>query len=95
MKLIEKIDPSRWSEYHAHGDEFHVIHKEDTSFLEDHIKKLRADRVDNGIGRLQAKLPLTVWTDLQRRGITSDANEFRRWLNHPDNRVWRVSGGKL
>jgi len=38
-----------------------------------------------------AQIPLTVYFDLQKRGIADDPKKFAQWLNDPDNRAFRVS----
>lgn len=40
-----------------------------------------------------AQIPLSLYFDLDRQGITRDAKAFKRWLNDPDNRFFRTSPG--
>lgn len=42
-----------------------------------------------------ASIPLNIFFELQRQGITDDPKAFLAWLNHPDNRVFRTRGGRL
>lgn len=42
-----------------------------------------------------ASIPPTVWLDLKRRGIADDKIALRRWLDDPDNRVFKVTDKKL
>jgi hypothetical protein len=42
-----------------------------------------------------ASIPLSVYYDLQEKGIKPGSPEFRRWLNDPDNRAFRTKGGKV
>jgi hypothetical protein len=37
-----------------------------------------------------ARIPLVVWRQLQRLGITQDRAALNRWLNDRDNRVFRT-----
>lgn len=44
-----------------------------------------------------ASIPLSVYWDLQRRGIhpATDPVAFKRWLNDKDNRVFRTRPGRV
>lgn len=48
-----------------------------------------------GFGKHVARIPLVLIQELERKGILKDKKEFRKWLNDPDNRFFRTSGGKL
>lgn len=95
MKLTDKTSPTRWTEYGINGNEVTIQHKEKTDFLEQEIRMLREGRNDSELGRHLAKIPLTIYTELGRQGILGDKERFRKWLNDPDNKVWRVAGGKV
>ena len=42
-----------------------------------------------------ASIPLNLFYDLQKRGITRDKAKFRAWLNDPDNRYFRTRPGRV
>lgn len=42
-----------------------------------------------------ASIPMTIFMDLQKKGIIKDKKAFAAWLNHPDNRVFRTRPGKV
>ena len=42
-----------------------------------------------------ASIPLTVYYDLKQKGILDDQNELRKWLNDPDNELFRTRKGKV
>ncbi len=46
---------------------------------------------------LVASIPLVVYRELERKGITpdKDAAGFRKWLNDPDNRFFRTRPGRV
>lgn len=48
-----------------------------------------------GDGKHVARLPMSVFIDLQRKGITKDEKAFRAWLNDPDNRFFRTFEGNV
>jgi hypothetical protein len=37
-----------------------------------------------------ARIPMVIWQNLQRLGITKDEAALNRWLNDPDNCVFRT-----
>lgn len=42
-----------------------------------------------------ASIPMNIYMELDRKGITRDEKAFRRWLDDPDNRAFRTRPGKL
>ena len=42
-----------------------------------------------------ASLPLSVYYDLKQQGILDDRARFKKWLNDPDNKAFRVWQGRL
>ena len=42
-----------------------------------------------------ASIPLNVWLDLKKRGITKDPAAFKRWLNDGDNFAFRTRPGTV
>lgn len=42
-----------------------------------------------------ASIPLSIYYDLKRRGITDDPKAMKRWLNDPDNRAFRTREGTV
>lgn len=48
-----------------------------------------------GDGQMVARLPLTIWGDLKKRGIIDDPKALRKWLNDPDNAVFRTRPGRI
>lgn len=48
-----------------------------------------------GDGKCVARLPLTIWADLKKKGVIDDQKALRRFLNDPDNRVFRTFPGRI
>jgi hypothetical protein len=48
-----------------------------------------------GDGQRVASIPLTIWARLKRDGVLDDQKAFRKWLNDPDNRVFRTRPGTV
>lgn len=42
-----------------------------------------------------ASIPLNIWMDLRKRGITQDPVAMKRWLNDPDNFAFRTRPGMV
>ena len=42
-----------------------------------------------------ASIPLNVYYELKRKGIVDDPKAMKKWLNDPDNRVFRTRGGTV
>jgi hypothetical protein len=42
-----------------------------------------------------AQIPLNLFFELERKGITRDPVAFKKWMDDPDNRFFRTRPGKL
>ena len=42
-----------------------------------------------------ASIPLTVYYDLKQKGILDDQAAMKKWLNDPDNELFRTRKGKV
>ncbi|ARV77516.1 hypothetical protein [Sinorhizobium phage phiM5] len=42
-----------------------------------------------------ASIPLALFFELKKKGITQDPVAFKRWLNDPDNRLFRTRPGTV
>lgn len=42
-----------------------------------------------------ASIPMSVYFDLQKRGIIGDQKRMKEWLNHSDQRAFRVRAGAV
>lgn len=100
MQYRDKTSEYTWSDIRIEGiDEtrarIEVTSYEDTTALENAIKRVKEAKADSKLGRLQATIPMSIYLELMKTGVANDPPAFRKWLNDPDNRVWRRSGGKL
>lgn len=60
----------------------------------------RARWSDDAVGNKVASIPLTVFQDLEKQGITRgftiiDHKRFKEFLNNPDNQVFRTRPGRI
>jgi hypothetical protein len=104
MSRILKKDIVREQTFHEDGDRIVIATEQDvTEIIEQNKKEYNAtpsrwgdDIFDNKI----ASIPLTVIDDLNKQGIMRgfyilDKKAFRKFLNDPDNRVFRTRQGKI
>ncbi|MAL86562.1 MAG: hypothetical protein CMI23_09450 [Opitutae bacterium] len=42
-----------------------------------------------------AEVPLVIWEKAVQEGWSKDQNAWKKWLNDPDNKVFRTWQGKL
>jgi protein involved in ribonucleotide reduction len=85
-------------EYDAGTDMYLLRNSQDVSGIVEANKREFNDaprRHGDGIGRKVASIPLNIWFELRKQGITRDRKAFKRWLNDSDNRVFRTSPGTV
>ena len=41
------------------------------------------------------RIPMTVYMELKAKGILDDQQELTKWLNDPNNAMWRVRPGSI
>lgn len=103
QKLYNGIETTEFSDV---GDQLIIKKSQDIGAI---IEANKADYVQTdartkwGNGQLSnrvARIPLTVFQDLEKLGITRgftviDMKRFKEWLNNPDNQVFRTRAGKI
>jgi hypothetical protein len=40
-------------------------------------------------------IPMSIYHELQKQGILQDEKRLKKWLNDPDNRVFRTRPGRV
>ena len=45
--------------------------------------------------RLVAEIPMVIYNKMLREGSIRDKSHLKRWLNNPDNKMFRVWQGKV
>jgi hypothetical protein len=79
-------------EHDAEAGDLIFTHTQDTKPIVESCKQI-ASSFDPLVRRDTvhvARIPLVVWRQLQRLGITRDEKALNAWLNDPDNCVFRV-----
>lgn len=104
-RLLDRDDATGTTEYYhfdpqTHG--FTIERRQDVTALVEANKAIANDNAGwKGDLHHVASFPLTIVMDLAQQGIMSPAGailddaRFRRWLNAPENRVWRVKYGQV
>jgi hypothetical protein len=100
------VDNVKTTEFIDNGAEVVVKQEQNITSIVDHnVKEYnsfeKSDRwSDNAFGNKVASIPLTVFQDLEKQGITRgftilDHKRFKEFLNNPDNRVFRTRPGRI
>lgn len=58
-------------------------------------KMLQENHRSGGHRKLAARIPLVVWNKAVREGWAYDQNQWKKYLNDPDNKKFRVWEGRL
>ena len=102
-KIINNNDGSKTS-FHDDGDQLVIAKSQNISQLieanKEEYNTANSGWKDNALENRVARIPLAVFDDLEKQGITRgftviDMPRFKAWLNNPDNRVFRTKAGKI
>ena len=100
MRKVIDHDPNTGISHVLYHDEedgvSRYVAEQDTSSLLD-INRAEANAAGKRFGDWArvARLPMTLFVELKKKGILDDAKAFKRWLNDPDNRYFRTHEGRL
>lgn len=97
---------TRWFHYDHTTDDVTIETVQDVTGIVEGNKAEYASideraRWKDGLGNRVATIPLSVLSDLQRKGIynhgtgVADQKAMTRWLNDPDNRFFRTRPGRI
>ena len=84
--------------YDPTDDKFYIETQQDVTDVVESAKRannLIDERARWGNVAHVARIPNTIFFQLQKQGIVDDPKAFARWLNDPDNRVFRTRPGKV
>lgn len=84
--------------FHEEGDEYIVNSAQDvTDIIETNKSSMAAydEREKWGDGDRVASIPLGVYMQLQKVGIADDKMAFLKWLDDPENFMFRTRPGRL
>ena len=88
------------------GDQLVIVKSQNISAILENNKREyaaqdeRKNWGDDAFSNKVASIPLAVFSDLEKLGITRgfaviDKKRFHAWLNDPDNRAFRTRAGKI
>lgn len=92
---------TEWFEYDDSNDTFTIQTEQDCTDLIElnkaHMREFSSGKDKWGDGydhrTKVASIPLNLYMDLVKKGITRDPVAFKRWLNDPDNFAFRTRPG--
>lgn len=83
-------------DYDADTDEAIIRKEQDmTAIIESNKREFNAAPERWGEWTKVGSIPLSVYYELERQGITKDQEAMKKWLNDPDNRYFRTRPGTL
>ena len=84
------------SEFITEDDKVVYHTTQDVAPVIDHVKKLRDNTLKPGKDmRHIAEVPMVIWQKALREGWSKDRAKWKKWLNDPDNKVFRTWQGKV
>ena len=97
-KFIIDSDPISASrstfQYDAGTDQYILRDEQDVTGIVEANRAMRNDTFGrhpkDGLGRQVASIPLGLFFELYKKGVTRNKRDFARWLNDPDNRYFRT-----
>jgi hypothetical protein len=100
LKLPFSYDPVLGIKRTFHGSEdgntFVIQTEQDTTGIVEANKAAYNDAPERwGDMTRVASIPLSLYFDLKKKGITDDPVAMKRWLNDPDQRFFRTRPGTL
>lgn len=84
--------------YDSDEDRCFVQQVQDTTQIVEQNKALLAQSSKHdryGEWSKVASIPVSIWADLNAKGIVKDKEAFKKWLNDPDNRFFRTREGQV
>jgi len=83
--------------YDATDDSVTVATEQDVTAIVEANKAAAASAPSRYGGEMHrvASIPMSVYWELKEKGILRDQKALRKWLNDPDNRVFRTRFGRV
>ena len=83
-------------DYDAGKDEAIISKEQDVSAIIEQNKREFNDAPERwGEWTKVGSIPISVYYELERQGITKDQEAMKKWLNDPDNRYFRTRPGTV
>ncbi len=103
MKRILSSAPGKVTTWETHGDETHVVTRQEINPILENNKRAANDWEKGGYQtgskhhHQVADIPVAVYFDLVKKLGDPKHNlaAWKRWLNDPENRFFRTTAGKI
>ena len=82
------------NQFATEDDKFVYHTKQDVRPIIEHCKVL-SEQTPGKEMRHVAEIPMVIYQQAMREGWIKDKAKFKRWLNDPENRFFRTTGGKV
>lgn len=83
-------------DYDADKDEAVISKEQDVSeIIESNKREFNAAPERWGEWTKVGSIPLSIYYELEKKGILQDQAELKKWLNNPDNRAFRTRPGTV
>jgi len=84
------------SQFITEDDKLVYHTKQNVQPVIDHVKNLKDNTIKPGKDlRHVAEVPMVVYQKAIREGWANDDKAWKKWLNNPDNKVFRTWEGKV
>lgn len=83
-------------DYDGENDDAVIVKEQDVSEIVE-SNRVAFDNAPKRWGDMThvGRIPLTVYYELERQGILNDQEALVKWLNDPNNAMWRVRPGTI
>lgn len=103
MRRLLSVDPmtatSTYVDYDENDDTMRIIEEVDVDRLIEMNRAMYNEAPDGwGDGRVHTRIPMVLREKLKREGVIRDDGDdtlWKRWVNDPDNRHWRLRPGRI
>lgn len=88
---------TRWFHFDDAENAFYIQTNQETEDIIDQNKREANDAASGWSGDWHkvASIPLTIFMQLQKEGITDDQEALKKWLNDPNNAYFRTKHGNV
>jgi|TARA_Y100000114_G_scaffold63939_1_gene58576 hypothetical protein len=84
------------SEFATEDDKFVYHTQQNVAPVLDHVKKIKElNPVPGKEMRHCAEIPMVIYEKMVREGWAQDKAKMKRWLNDPENKMFRTWQGKV
>ncbi len=94
MRTLLSVKDGFTSELVDEDDKLIAVSKQDVSKTIGYVKQLSEGPVGKDL-RHVAEVPMIIYEKAVQEGWVNDENAWKKWLNNPDNKIFRTWQGKV